>query len=94
MDGMAEMDRWLELLGLQLGLPDEVVSRVKNPLLDLVHEVAHAVARPAGAMTGFLVGLAAGLATPDAEASASGEAVLAQIERVRAVVASWAPQEG
>lgn len=94
MDAMAEMDRWLGLLGPELGLPDEVLSQVKDPLLDLVRDVAHGVARPAGAMTAFLVGLAAGLATPDAAASRSGDAALAQIERVNALVAGWVPQEG
>ena len=93
MDPMAEMDRWLGMLGPELGLPDDVLSQVKGPLLDLVRDVAHGVARPAGAMTAFLVGLAAGLATPGADAAQSGAAALSQIERTNALVGSWVPQE-
>jgi len=92
MDVMAEMDRWLEVLGPALELPDEVWLDAKTPLLDLVRDVAHGVARPAGAMTGFLVGLAAGLATSGSEASEASDAVLSQIERVNALVASWVPE--
>ncbi|QZN84882.1 DUF6457 domain-containing protein [Cellulomonas sp. C5510] len=91
MDPMAEMDRWLGVLGSELGLPDEVLAQVKEPLLGLVRDVAHGVARPAGAMSGFLVGLAAGLATPDGDAAKAAQEVLAQIERVDALVARWVP---
>lgn len=91
MDAMVEMDRWLAMLGPELGLPDEVLTQVKGPLLDLVRDVAHGVARPAGAMTAFLVGLAAGIAAEDP--SRSGDAALEQIERVSSLAAAWEPQE-
>jgi hypothetical protein len=93
MDPMAETDRWLGELGPELGLPSEVLSQVKGPLLDLVRDVAHGVARPAGPLTAFLVGLAAGLATPGGDASASAPAALDRIERVNALTARWVPQE-
>lgn len=91
MDQMAEMDRWLGVLGPELGLSDEVLSQVKDPLLDLVRDVAHGVARPAGPLTAFLVGLAAGQASAG-DGSGPGAAALARIERVSALAAGWMPQ--
>ncbi len=93
MDAMAEMDRWLGMLGPELGLPDEVMAQVKGPLLDLVRDVAHGVARPAGAMTAFLVGLAAGLATEGGDPAGSGDAALEQIARAGRLASGWVPQE-
>ena len=92
MDQMAETDRWLGVLGPELGLSDEILIQVRDPLLDLVRDVAHGVARPAGPLTAFLVGLAAGLATA-ADGSHAGAAALSQIDRVNALVAAWVPQE-
>lgn len=92
MDAMAEMDRWLGVLGPELGLSDAVLTQVRDPLLDLVRDVAHGVARPAGPLTAFLVGLASGLATSAGDGSGAGAAALAQIDRVNALVAAWAPQ--
>lgn len=93
MDVMAEMDRWLGVLGPELGLSDAVLAQVKDPLLDLVRDVAHGVARPAGPLTAFLIGLASGLATPADDGSQSGAAALDQIDRVNALVAAWVPQQ-
>ena len=93
MDVTAEMDRWLGVLGPELGLSDEVLSQVKDPLLDLVRDVAHGVARPAGPLTAFLVGLAAGLATPAGQPAQASTAALEKIAAVNALVAAWVPQE-
>lgn len=93
MDVMAEMDRWLAVLGPELGLSDAVLSQVKDPLLDLVRDVAHGVARPAGPLTAFLVGLAAGLGTPGGDEAQAGAAALSRIAHLNGLVAAWVPQE-
>lgn len=89
---MEEMERWLTVALPELGLSDAVLSQVKDPILDMVRDIAHGVARPAAPLSAFLVGLSAGLSAPSQEAA--GEAVLATVERVNALVAAWEPQEG
>ncbi|HEX7662349.1 MAG TPA: DUF6457 domain-containing protein [Pseudonocardiaceae bacterium] len=57
---MARMRAWLAAVSAELGVEDEVLSRVEAPLLDLIAQVAHGPSRPGAPLTAFLVGVAAG----------------------------------
>lgn len=87
---MAEMERWLDVALPELGLSREVLSQAKDPILDVVRDIAHGVSRPAAPLTAFLVGLSAGLSAPSKESAV--EAVLATVERVNDLVADWVPR--
>ncbi len=85
---MSEMQRWTDQATAALGIDPSVLAQVKDPVLDMVRDVAHGVDRPSAPLTAFLVGLASG-------ASGSGDA--ASVERALATVArlvvDWEPAE-
>lgn len=92
---MGEMDRWMAAAAAELGVADEVLADVTHPVLDLVRDIAHGVNRPSAPLSAFLVGLAAGLATSGADAAdAQSAAVLARVDRLRALAEEWEPAEG
>lgn len=57
---MARMRDWLAAVAAELKLPEDVLTSVESPLLDLIATVAHGPSRPGAPLTAFLVGYAAG----------------------------------
>lgn len=65
--GSSVLDRWVDALEAELGLPPRTVD--VGAVLDLARDAAHQVARPAAPVTAYAVGYAAGLAAARGEAS-------------------------
>lgn len=65
--GSSVLDRWVDALEAELGLPPRSVD--VGAVLDLARDAAHQVARPAAPVTAYAVGYAAGLAAARGEAS-------------------------
>ncbi|GAA1709000.1 hypothetical protein GCM10009809_01540 [Isoptericola hypogeus] len=79
--GSGVLDRWVDALEAELGLPPRTVD--VGAVLDLARDAAHQVARPAAPVTTFAAGYAAGLAT------ARGDAGADVVERAGALALSW-----
>ncbi|MFC7878984.1 DUF6457 domain-containing protein [Isoptericola sp. NPDC057391] len=65
--GSSVLDRWVDALEVELGLPPRSVD--VGAVLDLARDAAHQVARPAAPVTAYAAGYAAGLAAARGEAS-------------------------
>ncbi|MFI2105551.1 DUF6457 domain-containing protein [Isoptericola sp. NPDC019693] len=65
--GSSVLDRWVDALEAELGLPLRSVD--VGAVLDLARDAAHQVARPAAPVTAYAVGYAAGLAAARGEES-------------------------
>lgn len=65
--GSSVLDRWVDALEAELGLPPRSVD--VGAVLDLARDAAHQVARPAAPVTAYAVGYAAGLAAGRGETS-------------------------
>lgn len=65
--GSSVLDRWVDALEAELGLPPRSVD--VGAVLDLARDAAHQVARPAAPVTAYAVGYAAGLAAARGEES-------------------------
>jgi len=65
--GSSVLDRWVDALEAELGLPPRSVD--VGAVLDLARDAAHQVARPAAPVTAYAVGYAAGLAAARGETS-------------------------
>ncbi|SKC34962.1 DUF6457 domain-containing protein [Krasilnikoviella flava] len=65
--GSSVLDRWVDALEAELGLPLRSVD--VGAVLDLARDAAHQVARPAAPVTAYAVGYAAGLAAARGEGS-------------------------
>jgi len=65
--GSSVLDRWVDTLEAELGLPPRSVD--VGAVLDLARDAAHQVARPAAPVTTYAVGYAAGLAAARGEGS-------------------------
>lgn len=58
--GSSVLDRWVDALEAELGLPAGTVD--VGAVLDLARDAAHQIARPAAPVTTYAAGYAAGLA--------------------------------
>ena len=65
--GSSVLDRWVDALEAELGLPPRSVD--VGAVLDLARDAAHQVARPAAPVTAYAVGYAEGLAAARGESS-------------------------
>lgn len=71
------------------GIPAEVLAQVRDPVLDMVRDVAHQVNRPAAPLTTFLVGLASGAASADGTDPTAQ--VNSRLEQIARLISSWEP---
>ena len=62
---------------------------MREPVLDLVRDVAHQVNRPAAPLTAFLVGLAHGAASADGTGPTAQ--VNSRLEQIARLISSWEP---
>ncbi|WP_205710937.1 DUF6457 domain-containing protein [Isoptericola sp. BMS4] len=78
--GSTVLDRWVDALEAELGLPPGTVDI--GAVLDLARDAAHRVERPAAPVTTYVAGYAAGLAAARGEPSDA-------VERATARALSW-----
>lgn len=78
--GSSVLDRWVDALEAELGLPPRSVD--VGAVLDLARDAAHQVARPAAPVTSYAVGFAQGLAAARGEASDA-------LDRATSAALSW-----
>ncbi|MEN5076219.1 DUF6457 domain-containing protein, partial [Isoptericola cucumis] len=68
--GSTVLDRWVDALEAELGLPPGTVD--VGAVLDLARDAAHQVARPAAPVSTYAAGYAAGLAAAGGSGAAGG----------------------
>lgn len=78
--GSSVLDRWVDALEAELGVPPGTVDI--GAVLDLARDAAHQVARPAAPVTAYVAGYAAGLAAARGEPSDA-------VERAAAHALAW-----
>ena len=77
---MSPLDRWVEVVCLEFGLPTGSVE--VRTILDMARDVAHGVDRPAAPLTAYLLGLAVGQGHP-LESSAA---------KISEIASGWEPE--